>query len=100
MVYLIAFVMLAEDSFLPHLIKVGFGALCMSIVVDAIWLLVYMQSYLHLFVDAGVKKELKPYYQYVWFVTLLQAVIKLLLLYFIESYEVNFTQEQRDKMLD
>ena len=80
------FLVLAEDAYLPSLLRIAFWVTLVSVLVDGAWLATYMSSYLQFFYNSGFKRELRPYFQYIWFVTLLQCVLKLLLAYFIRSY--------------
>lgn len=58
--------------------QIALYAALFSIILDGAWLFMYSNTYLNSNLNSGLKHELKPVFQYIWFITLLQVFMKVI----------------------
>jgi hypothetical protein len=54
--------------------------------LDVLWLVLYSSFYLSPEPNTGLTHLAKPYFQYIWFVTVVQAFTKAVLIFVLKKY--------------
>ncbi len=80
--------MLLESTYMPNMVKISLYGCAFSLVLDGLWLFMYSDTYLNSSKNSGLIHELKAFFQYIWFVTMLQVFLKAIYIYFTQVYEL------------
>jgi hypothetical protein len=69
------------------MVRIAYFSLLFTLPLDLLWLLFNSSNYLSPEPNTGLTHIIKPYFQYIWFVTIVQTFAKFVLILVMKRYQ-------------